>query len=236
VGSSFRPQPSSDAGFTLVELLVSIAVLSIASVALYQLLFSVAEGTQTTRSVARVSDEARLGFNRMVRDTREGTQITASSTKAAAADAPLPNPQSFTVAVDFDGSGNITLYPQTNSAGDYEVLTYAFDSDAGTVRLNGELLMRDVECVTSSGACRPVFDYSSSDLQYDWNRDGVTTWQELDQAAQAQYGVVGVGNNNGILDSAELPFVNGVTFHLRVVKGAAATTFHARAQLRNNNP
>ncbi len=212
-----------EAGFTLIELLVTMTILAVASIAFYQLLFSVAKGTDTAEDVARVSDEARLGFARMVRDTREGEAVTATTT----------SPESFTVAVDFDQNGVITPYPATNPAGDYEELIYKFES--GKIRLNGELLMDGVSCVpVPSGGCAPVFDYSSGELRYDWNGDGVTTWRELDAAAAPSYGVVGVGNNNGVLDSAELPFITQVEFNVRVTKGDSATDFYSLAQLRNN--
>jgi prepilin-type N-terminal cleavage/methylation domain-containing protein len=210
-----------EAGFTLVELLVTMLVLSVATVAMYQILFNVAEGTRTTESLARISDEARLGFNRMVRDTREGQEIRAVT---------MTNPFGFTVAVDFDGNGVITSAPGENSSGDQEELTYTFDSSTGQVRLNGELLMSGVGCVDTC-ASNPPFDYASQDLRYDWNQNGVTTWQELDKAP-AQ-GVVGIGDNDDVLDSSELPHVTSVTFRLQVTKGDSSSSFYARAQLRN---
>jgi prepilin-type N-terminal cleavage/methylation domain-containing protein len=217
----FRHACKQQSGFTLVELLVTLLLLSIVGVAMYQLLFSVAGGTQTAENLARVSDEARLGFNRMVRDTREGQEIQSVS----------PDQSSFTVAVDFDANGVITAAPSQNAAGDYEELTFSFNESARQIRLNGELLMSGVEC---AGACsaQPVFNFASEDLRYDWNANGVTTWQELDAAPSQS--VVGVGNGNGLLDEFELPYVTSVTFHVRVVKGASASTFFARAQLRNN--
>jgi prepilin-type N-terminal cleavage/methylation domain-containing protein len=214
-----------DEGFTLVELLVAVAVLLIAGVAFYQLLFAVARGTRTAENVARVTDEARLGFNRMVRDTREGQEISAVSTT---------NPQSFTVSVDFNADGVITPAPDQNANGDYEELTYSYDSSTGQVRLNGELLMDDVACVQVAAVCQPVFDYASERLEYDWDGNGVATWLELDQASAPAHGVIGIGNQNNALDAGELPFISSVIFNLRVVKGDSSTTFHARAQLRNN--
>jgi prepilin-type N-terminal cleavage/methylation domain-containing protein len=214
-----------DDGFTLVELMVAIAILFIAGTAFYQLLFSVAGGVRTTESVARVTDEARLGFNRMVRDTREGQEIDAVS---------IANPQSFNVLVDFNADGVITPAPNQNANGDYEDLTYSYDAGPEQVRLNGELLMSDVECVLLSGVCRPVFDYASERLEYDWNGDGLTTWQEIDEASSPTHGVIGVGNNNGVLDAGELPFISSVVINLRVVKGDSSADFYARAQLRNN--
>ena len=210
-----------DDGFSLVELLVTISIFAIASTAMYQILFNVAGGTRKTQSLARIADEARLGFNRMVRDTREGQEIIGYTA----------SPQSYTVAVDFDANGLITAAPATNAAGDYEELTFSFDPTTSQIRLNGELLMSGVSCVGSCAA-QPVFDFGSDDLRYDWNSDGVTTWQELDVAGPA-HGVVGIGNGNGVLDGSELPYVTSVSYNLRIAKGSSTSTFYARAQMRN---
>ncbi|HEX2241585.1 MAG TPA: hypothetical protein VHJ82_10665, partial [Actinomycetota bacterium] len=60
------------------------------------------------------------------------------------------------------------------------------------------------------------------------------TWQEIDEASSPTHGVIGVGNNNGVLDAGELPFISSVVMNMRVVKGDASANFYARAQLRNN--
>jgi type II secretory pathway pseudopilin PulG len=210
----------SEEGVTLVELLVGILILSVASIAFYTSLFAASRAADTSRAVTKVSEEARLGFSRMVRDTRQGRVLVDASVT------------SYTVEVDFDGDGVIEADGVQNSQGDYEVLTFSFNESSGTITLNGEVLMRRVECIDLSGSCNPVFAYTSNRLEYDWPpRDGVTTWEELDEAPI--HGVIGVGNNNGVLDSAELPFISNVAYELTVVAGEASTSYVAEAQLRN---
>ena len=206
-------------GFTLIELLVGILLLSIVSFGFYSVLFASSRSADTSRAVTKVSEEARLGFSRMVRDTRQGRELIAATDT------------SYTVEVDFDGDGAIALAGTTNSQGDYEVLTFSFNEGANTVSLNGEVLMRRVQCVGSS-PCKP-FTYTSNRLQYDWGPppDGITTWEELDDAPN--HGVIGVGNGNGTLDSKELPFVSNVTYELMVVEKDSSTDYIAEAQLRN---
>jgi prepilin-type N-terminal cleavage/methylation domain-containing protein len=207
-------------GFTLVELLVGILLLSIVSISFYTTLFAASRAADTSRAVTKVSEEARLGFSRMVRDTRQGRAIVDADER------------SYTVEVDFDGDGVIEPESTQNSQGDYEVLTFSFNESSNTVSLNGEVLMRRVECAELAGVCKPVFRYTSNRLEYDWPpRDGVATWQELDEAPA--HGVIGVGNNNGALDAAELPFISNVTYELTVVEGEASTEYVAEAQLRN---
>ena len=198
-----------DSGFTMTELLVSMLIFSIISASFYALMFTVKSGTKRARDVASVSEEARLGFNRMVRDTREGQELTAASTT------------SFTVRVDFE---NDALGPQT----------LTFSKSGSDIFLNGEKLMGGVDCIkNTTGTCRQsVFRYTSNLLEYDWNKDGITTWQELDVSSDPSHGVVGVGNNDGTLN-VELPFVTDVTFALQVTKGGTKSRFVARSQLRN---
>jgi hypothetical protein len=202
--------------------MVAIVIFAIISTAFYQLLFAVTRGTRTSESVVRVTDEARLGFNRMVRDTREGREIASVSSDR----------NTFNVHVDFNADTFIT-----NSGTDIEDLEYSYNPSTGQIRLNGELLMSGVSCVPSGGGCRPVFDYASERLEYDWGDgsggppDGVVTWQELDEAPS--HGVIGVGNANGILDGAELPYISSVVFNVRVTKGNSSHDFRARAQMRN---
>jgi prepilin-type N-terminal cleavage/methylation domain-containing protein len=207
-------------GFTLIEVLVGILLLAIVSIGFYMVLFATSRSADTSRAVTKVSEEARLGFGRMVRDTRQGRRLVAASAT------------SYTVGVDFDGDGTIEPDGIQNSQGDYEVLTFSFSEAAETISLNGEVLMRRVQCVEATGVCKPVFDYASNRLEYDWApKDGIASWQELDAAPV--HGVIGVGNNNGTLDSAELPFISNVTYELRVVEKESSTEYIAEAQLRN---
>ena len=194
----------------MVEMLTAMAIFSVVSVSFYQVMFAVVGGSDDAQSVARVSEEARMGFNRMVRDTREGQELTAAE------------PESFTVQVDYE---NDNLGPQ--------LLT--FEKDGDRVLLNGEVLMEGVDCLRpeNGGACQQdVFRYTSNRLEYDWNKDGITTWEELDKSASPEYGVVGVGNNDGVLND-ELAFVTDVTFAMNLSTGDASGRLYAQAQLRN---
>ena len=211
----------SDEGLTLIETLTAMTIFSILAVSFYQVLFMQTRGSETARSVAQIADEARSGFNRMVRDTREGDVISAAG------------PTAFTVKVNYDGD---SFYEMPNGAGDAEILTYAYDEAASTLTLNGETLMSGVDCLRAGGPCsRDVFTYSSNLLEYDWNDDGRTTWQEIDEAACPTHGVAGVGDCDSppTLDEPELPYLNIVSFALEVNAADESTEFFATAQLRN---
>lgn len=206
-------------GFTLVEILVAMTIFAAVSAGIFGMMFSATKSSRDTRRIAGVSEQARLGFNRMARDTREGSAIDS-----VAADL-----NTFEVHVDFDGNNVITPLPGTNTLGDVEELTYTYDPATKTLRLNGEVLVDGVECARdSAGACVPAFSFGSNRLEFDTNKDGVTSWEELD-AAPATYGV---GNGDGQLNW-ELPLISNVSFALQVKDGTAQRDYYAEAQLRN---
>lgn len=212
---------ANEAGFTLTEMLVTMFLLSLAVSTFMGVMFSVSRGAERSRDVVRVSEEARLGFNRMVRDTREGREIIAADST------------SYRVQIDFNADGVITPAPNPNPAGDYEDLTFEWNETALSVRINGEVLMREVDCLrNASNLCESeVFTYTSDRFEYDWNADGVVTWEELDDAPL--HGVVGVGNANGVLDGSEFPFLSNVTYSFQLRDDSADSKFYTEAQLRN---
>lgn len=198
----------SDEGFTLIELLVTMALFSVAAVAFYQVMFSGVRASNTTRSVVRISEEARFGFNRMVRDTREAARITAAG------------PTSYTVQVDFNGNNTI-------EADETETFSYDDAADRITISTGGtpEPLIRGVTSVGTD-----VFTFSSNELQFDHAPvDGIVTWQEVDSPPAGATG----GNRNGILDAGEYPYITNVNFALRVTSGERSSDFFAEGQLRN---
>jgi len=207
-------------GFTLIEVLVTMAIFSVVSVGFYQLLFATTRGSRTAESVARVSEEARLGLNRLVRDAREASDVLS------------PTTTSYRILVDFDGDGNmIGDAVPSDPAGNYEDLTVTWSQGAKTISLsNGvttEVLMRGVDCVRKTdGTCQAMFTYSSSRLEYDTNGNGVTSATELDLAPS-------LGNGNGVLDAQELNFVDGITYSFKVEHGDSDEDFYAEAQMRN---
>ncbi|MGH2693888.1 MAG: PilW family protein [Actinomycetota bacterium] len=191
-------------GMTLIETLVALFLFAIITTTLYSLVFTGVRASDTTRDVARVSEEARLGFDRMVRDARESDEITEAT------------PTLFTVKVDFNGDGDTVDPDETES--------FVFDAGTGRVTLNGELLMEGVQQV----ADKDVFSYSSNQLEFDSNGDGVATWQEVDDSPN----LVG-GNENGTLDDGEFPYLTNVSIAIRVRVVDHTTNFFGEAQLRN---
>lgn len=214
-----RPQ----GGFTLIELLVTLGLLSVVSVGFYQVLFSSTRAVDTAQNAIAVSEEARLGFNRLVRDTRESERIVG------------PTATSFTVEIDFDASGAIEASPAAGPAlGNFERLTFTFNpagAGNGTITVAGgglsEVLMRGVDCVRKpDNSCHDVFTYASSRLEYDTSGDGRSSAAEIQAALDT--------SPDGLLDSVpELGAIDVVEFALTMQVGEATETFYSEAQLRN---
>jgi len=182
-------------GFTVVELLVVMALFAVVSVGLYQVMLSSVRGNETAQDVATIAQEARLGFNRIVRDTREASSLLEATAT------------SYTITVVFPGS----TVP--------EELTYSYHAGSKTIRLNGQVLIEGVEPIGTT----PVFTYSSNRLEYDWNGDGITDEQELNEA----------GAHGVILGADKLVYVSSVDYAFRVHSGPRQTEFYAQAQMRN---
>ncbi|MFP5298672.1 MAG: type II secretion system protein J [Actinomycetota bacterium] len=209
----------NERGLTLAEILVTVSVLSIISSGFYLVMLSGTRSSRETRSIAQVAEEARLGFNRMMRDTREADSITS------------PASTSYTIRVDFDHDG---LYETPNAQGDYEILTYAYDATGERITLSAtgagtQTLIDGVELVPG----REMFTYSSNRLEYDWDGDGVTTYAELQNA----------GSQGVTLTSSQIQaLLSSVNFSMRILDDSctetgsgdcARTVFYGQAQLRN---
>ncbi|HWL65003.1 MAG TPA: prepilin-type N-terminal cleavage/methylation domain-containing protein [Actinomycetota bacterium] len=209
----------AEAGYTLIEVLIALTVFSIISVGFYQVMVQSVRGSEQSRDVAEISEEARAGFNRMLRDIREADSLDAASST------------SFQLWVDYDA----------DSARDYasdEVVVYTFDESAGTVTLasldsggsvqTSATLMDGVE---NDASDTDVFRYTSNRLEYDWSPvDGVTTWEEIDTP---QSGVNGIGDRDGTLDVAELSYLSNIIIKFNVQVGDSQTEFLGEGQLRN---
>ena len=201
-------------GFTLVEVLIAIFLFSILSVGFYQVMFSGVSGSDVTRDIADSTEEARLGFGRMVRETREADSIESAG------------PDSYSILIDYDGDGDF-------EENQYEYVRFSFDDSTSQITLSA--LDPDDGSVIESGVLMdgvsrvgttPMFSYSSNLLQYDTDGDGVTEQNEIDAAT-------GVGNSDGVISGAELDLVSSVEYSLRSTSGDRGSDFSTEAQIRN---
>jgi prepilin-type N-terminal cleavage/methylation domain-containing protein len=215
---------ADESGYTLIELLVGMVLFAAISIGFYQVMISGVRGSETTRSVAEISEEARAGLNRITRDLREADSLDAASAS------------SFTIWIDYDGD-------ETRDYTSYEYVRYTFTQASGTISVEaldatGTVLTSGVlmDNVTKDGTDTDLFSYSSNRLEYDWidaagnpTPDGVTTWQEVDDPP-AGYSV---GDRDGTLDATELAYISNVSINFDVAVGGEESEFAAEAQLRN---
>lgn len=197
-------------GLTLVELLVALSILSVVTMGFYSVMIAGTRSSQDARSVSRISEEARLGLTRLVRDTREAKSMHLTQ---------APTATSYRILVDFNGDNVITEHPGTNSAGDYEDLTFSYHADSQTIRLNGVILIGGVTPIPG----QDMFTYSSHRLEYDSDADGTVTLAEL-QAAQ---------DANAAVPDPIWANVTEIGFAFNVTNGGRTTAFNSETQLRN---
>lgn len=194
---------ASNDGFTLIEVLVAFALFSVLSISFYAVVFGAVRGSATSRSVAKVSEEARLGLNRIVRDTREAERIVEVDATATT--------QSYTIRVDFNRDGD--------SSDPGEVERILFNESTNEIRLNGEVLVRGVEAISGTD----VFEYSSNLLEYDTGVpateavDGVATMAEIAAKEGADI----------------YPYLSNVAIAIAIRDDDQRTEFRTEAQLRN---
>lgn len=241
-------RPTED-GFSLVEVMIGTLLLSILSIGFYQVMFSTVRGSNSASDVAQSAEEARLGFNRMIRDTREATQLVSASGS------------DYRIWVDFDrdgcvdaGSGFVMPAGGTvcvaGGDSDYEYLRYAYDgSDITLEALAGPATGAGATCTPPAVACtlaptdttlatgtetetlatgvrriddtRDIFSYSSNFLEFDNDpQDGQTDVDEL-------------GDKDNQLEGLELDYISDVIFAFRVSIGDNERTFFGEASIRN---
>jgi prepilin-type N-terminal cleavage/methylation domain-containing protein len=208
-----------EGGFTLAEILVTLLVFGVASTAFYQVLFSGAEGSQTARSVVRVSEEARGGLNRMIRDTRQAQAITAATDDG------------YAIQVDFNGDEAIAAVGVANPVGDYEQLSFVVDGDVLYIQACGAA---DLDCgnqksVLVDGVSRigstPYFSYSSNRLEYDCNNNGQASRSELEAGSCYVTG--------GLTPAIALVYLTDIDYSIRVTFSGRSSDFLSHSEMRN---
>lgn len=214
-----RASRPRDAGISLVEVLVGMGLFAVLGTLLLGLALSTSKVTSDTRTLANVGEESRLAMERMTRELRQASTVTAVQLPPSATTA-------FTFWTDFDGNG-----VQDLNAADPEVLTYRWNPVTSRLTLTandaaGVATTRPVLAAHVSGF---ALGLRSSKWQYDTNGDGKTTWQELDAAA------LPIGNQNGLPDGPELASLDLVELTMTVLDGEHAQTYTTKVDLRNRS-
>lgn len=214
-----RAPRQRDAGVSLVEVLVGMGLFAVLGTLLLGLALSTSRVSTDTRALANVSEESRLAMERMTRELRQSSGLTAVELSGGSTTA-------LTFWTDFNGNEVKDL-----NAADPEVLTYRWNPTTKVLSLTAN-------DATGTAITRPVLaahvssftlGLRSSKWQYDANGDGATTWQELDAAAAP------VGDQDGLPDGPELANIDLLEISMTVLDGARAQTYDTRVDLRNRN-
>ena len=241
-----RARSEGDAGFTLIEMLVSVVVLGALGTIFLTTVLGAQTSARTTTSENDLNEEARLALNRMARELRQASTVTTALNPDGASYSSTAT-TAVTFSADFNGDGCIdgvapspapTPAPvcQAYTAANPETLTYCWDP-AATVRqlylIPGTLPGQSCQV---SGAL-PILagqvtsfklSYRSNQYLYDASGDGITTWTELDEAGPP------VGNSDDTLNQPELGNVDSVVIDLLVsAKGQHSQSYVTQVDLRN---
>lgn len=221
-----------EAGFTLVEVLISLFLFGILTTVLFAVVRNSSNTLATVRQNTDLNEEARAVMNRITRELREasviypvvvgaplgGTINPAGSTYNSATDTAID------FGVDFDGNLIINAY-----ASDPERLRYHFDYP------NRRLLIE-----TTSGQFPILADnveafkisYFSQTFSCDIDKDGSITWEEVESAPPDCPVDVGDSDSPPNLD-IELGSINRVVIDLTVLKGIRRQDYRTQIDMRN---
>ena len=237
---------NADAGFTLIEMLVSMLMLGLLGTIFMTMVLGARNSTNATNAQNDLNEEARLALNRMSRELRQASALTAVLNP----DGPSYDSSAITAVTftaDFNGDGCIdgvmptptpTPVPtcQPYAATNPETLTYCWDPSASVRQLYLIPGVLSGSTCQTSGAL-PILagqvtafklSYRSNQYLYDANSDGITTWLELDQAGPP------VGNQDGALGQPELSYVDSIVIDVQVASGGQHTqSYETQVDLRN---
>ncbi|MFP5253739.1 MAG: type II secretion system protein J [Actinomycetes bacterium] len=212
----------ADAGVSLVEVLVGMALFGVLTTILLGVSLSTSQVTEHTRQVSAVNAESQLVMERLTRELRQASKVTVLHNSTGATD-----PARLQFQVDFDGE------PGPTEAANAPVVTVDYTWDPAT----GDLTIS--EGADSGLLAEGVTGFSvvagSTLWQYDADGDGDTTWQELNDAGPP----VGDADNPAVLD-VELPYVDRVEISMTVERDidgeAFEQTYVTKVDMRNVIP
>jgi prepilin-type N-terminal cleavage/methylation domain-containing protein len=207
-----------DAGFSLIEVLVAMGLFGVLASLLLGLSLSTGRVTENVRALTNINEESRVAVDRLSRELRQATEVTAISLPATATDR-----TAITFWTDFDGDGAMDL-----NAAEPEVLTYGWDpeTDQFSLTVNDAAGTAVTRPLLAANVSEFTLDLRSSQWQFDADGNGRTTWQELDALAAG-------GNGNGVPDGDELLKLDLIGVRMVVLDGARAQTYTSRVDLRN---
>lgn len=243
-------ETDEDAGFTLVEMLISMVVVFVLLAVTFSALKVSSGVVKTSNELHDLNEEARQALNRMARDLRQASSVVT----AVNPDGPTFNSNGLVgmrIQADFDGDsciggvalpGRDTTLPPcfTHNSGNPEDITYCFEPTTRQLYVIDNQVTPAVTPIsatsTSCSGGQPLLagnvsafkvEYRSNNYRYDIDpSDGVTTWRELDEAGNP------VGNVNGLLD-VELANIDSVVLNVTMNIDNHPQVYRTQVDLRN---
>lgn len=211
-----------DAGVSLVEVLVGMGLFGVLTTILLGVSLSTSQVTEHTRQVSTVNAESQLVMERLTRELRQASAVTALHNSTGPTD-----PARLQFKVDFDGE------PGPTEPANAAATTVLYTWDPATRDLT---IAEGAETgILAEGVTSFTVTAGSTLWQYDTNFDGDTTWQELNDAGSP----VGDADNPPVLD-AELPFVDRVEITMTVERDIDGDPFEqtyvTKVDMRNVIP
>lgn len=155
-----------DQGFTLIEMLVSISILTVIMAGMFSFLWGASKHWSTAQNAAEVTENARLGLNRMTRELKQATEVTTAETHR------------LSFKVNFGTGAESITYGFTPGYTGHPGSIWRSTSTAPGQEVT---LVNDVQ----NDAQIPLFTYYGNDYKCDTElANGIVTWSEL-QACSA---------------------------------------------------
>ena len=149
----------------MIEMLVSIAILSVVMAAIFSFLWGTSKHWNTGKNTAEMTDNARIGLNRMTRELKQATIVTSAE------DSEL----SFDVNFGTDTPETITYGFTAGVNGEPGIVWRSTSTTPG----QQVTLMDGVEDPQTDGV-NDLFTYYGNDYKCDTPpADGDVTWEEL---------------------------------------------------------
>lgn len=210
-------------GLTIIEALVALGLFGILSSVLFSVVMNSAFVTTSTRQQTDLNEESRQLLNRISRELREASSITAAinpggSTYSSTSDTAI------TFEVDFNGNGVIEP-----SASDPERLTYKYEYANKKVLLQTDTLTFPI---LAQNVEQFKISYFSQKFECDTSKDGSVTWEEVESAPNPCPDLAGDSDSPPNLD-VELGSINSIVIELTVLKGTRQQNYRTQIDLRN---
>ena len=211
-----------DAGATLIEMTIAMVLFGVLGSVLVPTFLASRDAMTSTRETHDLNEEARVALNRMARELRQASSITAVGAPDGAT--------SVTFEVDFNANGVIDA-----SAVDPEVLTYSWDGSRIMLTANNTSAVAVTQPILSGKVSGFALDYYSSDYRRDClsPKDGRANWRELDAYTTTCGARSSGGHTPNALDITELSEIDSITISLKVEQGVRAQQYRTQVDLRN---